>query len=139
MFKNKKRYLIFIFSIFCVLSIYYIYNTKHNVKAEDITHNISLINIFSGNTGKEINVDNKDDINRIIMNLNNIEFQKDKSSKDFDGYAFAISFYDLKGTKKDSVIINSINTIIYNDYFYKDRNSSIDYDFINGLFNKYIE
>jgi hypothetical protein len=139
MYKKKRIYVISIISILCVVCVYYIYSApKASIKSVDINPNeISIISIFNGNTGKKINIDGKDDINRIITNLNDIDFQKDKSSKDYDGFSFSTDFYDLDGNKIDHVTINSKDTIIYNDYFYKDKNSSIDYDFIGSLFDKY--
>lgn len=136
MFKNKKIYIVFLILILCVVGIYTF--KKIDVKKEDtIDNGVALINIFNGNTGKEIEVDNKDDINKILENLKNIEFVKDGSSKDFDGYSFSMNFYDTNRNKIDSVTINSTDTIIYKDYFYKDKSNSIDNDFIKSLFSKY--
>lgn len=136
MLKNKKVYIVFVIFVLCVIGIYAL--KKPNIKTADIIDNeVSVIKIFNGNTGKEINVDNKEDINKIIKNLNNAEFKKDKSSKDFDGFSFSMKFYSLDGKEKEIITINSSDTIIYNDYFYKDKNNSIDYDFINSLFSKY--
>lgn len=136
MLKNKKVYIVFVIFILCVIGIYAL--KKPNMKMADIIDNkVSVIKIFNGNTGKEINVDNKEDINKIIKNLNNAELKKDKSSKDFNGFSFSMKFYNLDGKEKEIITINSSDTIIYNDYFYKDKNNSIDYDFINSLFSKY--
>ena len=141
MFKNKKIYIVFLILILCVVGIYTFEKIdvkKTDVKKEDtIDNGVAFINIFNGNTGKEIEVDNKDDINKILENLKNIEFIKDGSSKDFDGYSFSMNFYDTNMNKIDSVTINSTDTIIYKDYFYKDKSNSIDNDFIKSLFSKY--
>ena len=139
MSKKKKIYVASIISIFCVVCVYYIYNvSKSSSKLLDIKPNeVSIISIFNGNTGKKINIDDESDINRIITNLNDIDFQKDKSSKDYDGFSFSTDFYDLDDNIINHVTINSKDTIIYNDYFYKDKDGSIDYDFIGDLFNKY--
>ena len=138
MSKNKKGYLILIVLVLCALGIYYVYTQRSNDNEENIVSDgITMIKILNGNNGKEIEVNKKDDINKIIDNLKSIDFQKDKSSKDFEGYSFAINLYDIKDNKKYSIGINSEDTIIYDNYFYKSKNSSIDYDIIHSLFGKY--
>lgn len=138
MYKKKRIYVVSIIFILCIVCVYYIYSVPKASILSDIKPNkISIISIFNGNTGKKITIDDKDDINRIIVNLNDIEFQRDKSSKNYEGFSFATDFYDLDGNIIDHVTINGKDTIIYNDYIYKDKNSSIDYEFIRSLFNKY--
>lgn len=46
-----------------------------------------------------------------------------------------MNFYDDNMNELDSLTVNSTNTIIYKDYFYIDESDSIDYNFINSLFN----
>lgn len=139
MIKSKRKYLILLSLILIIIAIYCA-NTlsKPKVKLVDFTSNeVSLINIFNGNTGKEINVDESSDISKIISNLNTIKFVKDISNEDYTGFGFAMDIYDLDGDKSMSITVNAPNLAIYDGYFYKAKSNSIDYNFIEGLFGKY--
>lgn len=143
MFNIKRNYFILLIFILLLGGVYYINNTTKSkgnpldVYSSDSSSEVSVINIFNGTNGKEIKVDKKSDITRIIQNLNAIDFEKDKSSKDFDGFGVSINIYNAEGKLNKSFAINSTDTINYNDYFYVDKNKSIDYEFIKGLFEEY--
>lgn len=137
MFKNKKMYFILFIFILILIGLYSINNkTKSKGNLVDILPNkVSVIKIFNGSNGKEINVSEKEDIEKIIKNLNQINFEKDRKA-DIDGFSFSIKIYDLEGNENKALTINSTDTIVYDDYFYIDKNNSINYDFIKSLFEK---
>lgn len=139
MLKSKKDWiLIIIVSLFIGIITYCVYSLTGERKIVDIDPEIvSKIDVFDGGTGKAISIDGKEDIERVISNLNNITFIKDKSSKEFLGFSFSISIYDNKVRLYKQLVINSNDTIVYKDYFYKDKLKSIDYDYIDSLYEKY--
>jgi hypothetical protein len=111
-----------------------IYNAEHfKLKCRLDPNKVSEIRIISGNTGKEYEIKGRTDIEHIVDNLNSITFIKDKSSKSYTGFSFSMAMRDKGGKDSWSCIINSTDTIIYNNYFYKDKTSSIDFDYINNL------
>jgi len=137
MLKNKKIYFILLIFILILIGVYGMNNktrSKGNI-VDILPTEVSVIKIFNGNNGKEINISEKEDIEKIIKNLNQINFEKDRKV-DTDGFSVSMVIYDLEGNENKSLTINSTDTIIYNDYFYIDKNDSIDHDFIKSLFEK---
>ncbi|MGD6802604.1 hypothetical protein ACQCVK_18040 [Rossellomorea vietnamensis] len=47
---------------------------------------------------------------------------------------FRIAFYDSKGNEYKELIINNDQWIRFNGFFYYDEESSIDFHYINNLF-----
>lgn len=137
--KAKRNHLIILLSLLLIGLVIYcgISLLKPKVKLIDFSgEKVSKINIFDGNTGKEIDVDERSDINKIISNLSTIEFVKGRENNR-DGFSFAMIIYDLEGNKKDTITVNHSSFVIYDGYFYKDKSNSIDYEFIASLFKKY--
>ena len=139
MLKNKKVFiLIVIVSLFIGIITYYVCSSTSERKIVDIDPAlVSKIDVFDGGTGESISIDGKEDIERVISNLNDISFIKDKPSKEFSGFRFSTSIYDNQGRLYKQLTINSNDTIVYKDYFYKDKLKSIDYDYIDSLYEKY--
>ncbi|MFJ5714281.1 hypothetical protein [Neobacillus sp. NPDC093127] len=98
--------------------------------------NVSKITVFDGNTGKDLEITNVTDINRIIGNLNEVTFQKGKPSFMYMGYSFRTTIFDNKGKSIEELIINSNDTIRYKGFFYTSIENSIDYDYIGQLVRK---
>lgn len=94
---------------------------------------VSSIDIFDGHTGKSITITNRNDIEHIIGNLNTITFKKDKWSLGYMGYSLRTTIYKENGGIYKKLIINSIDTLRDDPFFYKDSTKSIDYDFIRNL------
>lgn len=94
---------------------------------------VSQIQILCGYNGRTYKISNKADIEHILGNLGEITFKKGDSAEGRVGFSFATKFYDKSGNELWGCIINSSDTIVYNNYFYKDSTSSIDFDYINNL------
>ncbi len=106
----------------------------------DIAHSdVSKINIFDGNTGNSITITNATDIEHIIQNLNMISLRKEKISIGYTGYSYRTTVYKINGDVYKKFIINSGDTIRMDPFFYRDSSESIDYKFIQELFDKDIE
>jgi hypothetical protein len=100
---------------------------------------VSKISIFDGNTGNSITITNATDIEHIIQNLNMISLNKEKISIGYMGYSYRTTVYKVNGNVYKEFIINSSGTIRMDPFFYRDSSESIDYKFIQELFDKDIE
>ncbi len=94
------------------------------------------ITIGSGSTGKRIEITDEEAIRYITENINAITFGRDKSSKNSNGFAYGLTWYDSAGEAIDGLIIHSAYKISYENYFYNgmEVDHGIDIEFIKGLF-----
>lgn len=100
---------------------------------------VSKIGIFNGNTGKLITITDTTDIEHIIKNLNAVSLKKEKISLGYMGYSYRITVYKANGGVYKKFIINSNDTIRKDPFFYRDNSGSIDYKYIQKLFNKNVQ
>ncbi|MEO4055581.1 hypothetical protein [Solibacillus sp. CAU 1738] len=120
---------ILIICVFIIMTgISYIPQKIVNVQAKDV----SKIEILDGNTGKHLEITDDATIARIINNLNRIVFQKEKSAHGYDGSRFDTKIY-IHNKLKESLIINSEDTIQYKGFFYKSTNVQIEYEYLEEL------
>ena len=89
--------------------------------------------------GNSITVTNATDIEHIIQNLNAVNLKKEKISMGYMGYSYRTTVYKVNGDVYREFIINSSDTIRRDPFFYRDSSGSIDYKFIQELFNKNIK
>lgn len=94
---------------------------------------VSTIEIFNGSNGKKYKITEQSNIQHIVKNLNSITFIKGESTRNYNGFTFSTVIMDKGGNELWKGSINSINNIIYKDYFYNDNNSSIDFNYIKNL------
>lgn len=95
--------------------------------------------VFNGNTGETLHISDKEDINYILSNWNDVTLKRDKISIGYMGFSFKTTIYLNDGEEADgwnNFIINSSDTIRKDPFFYKATNSLLDYDYINDLFEK---
>lgn len=97
---------------------------------------VSKIGIFNGKTGKSIIITDTTDIEHIIKNLNEVSLKKEKISLGYMGYSYRITIYKANDYVYKKFIINSSNTIRKDPFFYRDSSGSIDYKYIQKLFDK---
>lgn len=95
---------------------------------------VSKISFLNGNTGESVEITENREIEHIINNLNNITFKKDKLSIGYVGYTFKTTIYNSKGEVIKKLIINSNDYIRYKGFFYIAKVNTIDYDYIENLF-----
>ncbi|TYQ16765.1 UNVERIFIED_CONTAM: hypothetical protein Cloal_3336 [Acetivibrio alkalicellulosi] len=100
---------------------------------------VSKINFFDGNTGNSITITNPKDIEHIIQNLNMARLKKEKLSIGYMGYSYKTTIYKINGSVYKELIVNSSDTIRRDPFFYRDNSESIDYKFIQKLFDKNME
>lgn len=131
--RKYKRFVVII-AIFSFLLLLYAltYIPKHFITIAP--ENVSKIVVFDGNTGNQLEVTNQQQIQHIVLDLNDVIFQKDKLSIGYMGYRFNTTIYDHKGKVIKELIINSEDTIRYKGFFYTAKNKPMDYNYINQLF-----
>lgn len=128
----KKKIWIFILIPLMLILLYTVTYIPHKVVNIDPA-TVSKITVFDGSTGYSIDITDENKINHIINNLNEITFQKGKSSFGYLGYRFNTSIFDEKGKEIKELIINSKDTIRYKGFFYTSEDQPIDFDYIEEL------
>ncbi len=91
--------------------------------------------VFSGSTGKHVEITDAETVKYITDNINSLCFSRDKSSKNYEGFNYEITWYDANGARLESIIVMRENRISYDDYFYDNTaDVGIDMDYIENLF-----
>jgi len=126
--KRRKHFMI-IMTIIIIVSVILSKDVINLNKNE-----ISRIEIFDGETGREAIMDNDEDISYIIDNLNHIDFKRKKISLFYLGYRYRMTFYNKAGRKVESFVINSKSNLRKDPFFYDDPSSSIDIEYIDNVF-----
>ncbi|MGI5872660.1 MAG: hypothetical protein ACOX8T_11560 [Bacillota bacterium] len=133
--KNKKMFIamcvIIVITVGSLIWWYIPYSITDIAPSE-----VSKIKIFDGNTGKSIIITDATDIEHIITNLNTLSLKKEKISLGYMGYSFRTTVYRVNGDVYKEFIINSNNTIRKDPFFYRDSSGSIDYKYIQKLFDE---
>ncbi|SCY56600.1 hypothetical protein [Alkaliphilus peptidifermentans] len=131
---EKRKKLALIIGIILLLitgyGLTYIPRSIINIKSTEVTK----LTVFNGNSGSQIEITNRTDIDYIINNLNDVQFQKGKVAIGYMGYSFNTTIYDKKGKSIKNLIINSEKTIRYKGFFYEAKTNLIDYHYIENLF-----
>ncbi len=103
----------------------------------DLDHNeVKEIVVFNGNTGNATHITDKDQIQHIVDNLNDVELKRSKPSVGYAGYSFKVTIYLSDGNEADdwnNFIINSEDTIRKDPFFYSVTKGKIDYSYIENI------
>lgn len=132
----KKMIWMLIITIPCVLLLLFSFTFIPHKLVNITQSDISKIKVFDGNTGYQVEITDRKDINHIIHNLNGVTFKKGKPSFMYMGYSFRTTIFDHKGKPIKELTINSSDTIRYKGFFYTSTNKNIDYDYIEKLVRK---
>ncbi len=92
--------------------------------------------VFNGNSGNGTHIEDKEQIQHIIDNLNDIEIKRAKPSVGYMGYRFKMTIYSSNGNEADdwnNFIINSVDTIRKDPFFYSVTKGKIDYSYIESI------
>ena len=132
--KKKIIILLSVVAIFLVgFSVWY----NAPIDLMSLEHNEVLeIVVFNGNTGNATHITDKEEIQHIIDNLNDVELKRSKPSVGYSGYSFKMTIYLLDGNEADgwnNFIINSDDTIRKDPFFYTVNKGKIDYDYIKSI------
>lgn len=134
-----KRKLIIVLSVAAIFlaGVMVWYNAP--IDLTDLNHDeVSEIVIFNGNTGNATHITDKEQIQHIIENLNDVKLKRSKPSVGYLGYSFKTTIYLLDGNEADdwnNFIINSDDTIRKDPFFYTVIEGKIDYDYIKSIAN----
>lgn len=132
---KRKNIVMIIVSVILVIVIAYLGFMYIPQKIVAISpSDISSIKIGNGDTGKQITITERSDIEHIIGNLNDIKFYRRKLAVNYVGYSYEITIYKNDESVYKDLVINSSDTIRYGAFFYKDNTDSVDYDYIGNLF-----
>lgn len=98
----------------------------------------SKIELRSGNSGKEIEITDPEDIQYITENINQLTYYKDKSREGYTGWSYSLVWYDSKGNVMERMVIMSRNYIDYKEYFYNAIGTAkcIDTDYLDSLLDE---
>ena len=103
----------------------------------NLNHNdVMEIVVFNGNSGNTTHITDKEQIQHLIENLNDVEIKKAKPSVGYLGYSFKLTVYLSDGNEADdwnNFIINSDYTIRKDPFFYSVTKGKIDYNYIKNI------
>lgn len=103
----------------------------------DLDHNeVKEIVVFNGNSGKATHITDKERIQHIVDNLNDVEVKRSKPSVGYSGYSFKLTIYLSDGNEADdwnNFIINSDDTIRKDPFFYSVIKGKVDYSYIENI------
>ena len=132
-----KKKIIILLSAMAILSagIAIWYNTP--IDLMDLDHNeVMEIVVFNGNSGNTTHIKDKEQIQHIIANLNDVEVKRAKLSVGYSGYSFKVTIYLSDGNEADdwnNFIINSDDSIRKDPFFYSVTKGKIDYNYIEDI------
>ena len=140
----RKRYLsgivltVFLAVLLIVLSIFGAwYFTPKNFLRGVETNEVDRIEVFDGGTGKHFFIDRESDIRAIVESIQKIEMKRGKLSSNYDGFAYSLKFLDKEGNVIDSFIINSLNVIRDDPFFYLTKEGVLPYEHLSELERQY--
>ena len=132
----KKKIIILLSAmaiLFAGIAIWY--NTP--IDLMDLGHNeVMEIVVFNGNSGNTTHIKDKEQIQHIIANLNDVEVKRAKLSVGSSGYSFKVTIYLSDGNEADdwnNFIINSDDSIRKDPFFYSVTKGKIDYNYIEDI------
>ena len=132
----KKKIIILLSAmaiLFAGIAIWY--NTP--IDLMDLDHNeVMEIVVFNGNSGNTTHIKDKEQIQHIIANLNDVEVKRSKLSVGYSGYSFKVTIYLSDGNEADdwnNFIINSDDSIRKDPFFYSVTKGKIDYNYIEDI------
>ena len=111
------------------------YNAPIDLMNLDANEVMEIV-IFNGNTGNTTHIEDKEQIQHMIDNLNDVEVKRSKLSAGYSGYSFKVTIYLSDGNEADdwnNFIINSDDTIRKDPFFYSVTEGKIDYNYIENI------
>ncbi len=118
----------------CFLILLSVGCAKQNLKFE--IAGAERITVFSGSTGKTVEITDAEDIEYITNDICSHSFTKGKSCKNYEGYAYELVWYGEDGHVLETVIIQNASRIRYDGYFYDKEacNCELCVDYIESRF-----
>ncbi|MBP3922814.1 MAG: hypothetical protein J6D27_07610 [Ruminiclostridium sp.] len=136
----KKKYVIC--GIFLVIALavvavclWYFSPVRFLQGVED--NRVSSISVFSGSTGKKMVIEDREEINRIVGNIQSLKLKRNGFSFNYVGFSFSLTFKDKDGNAIDSIGINGKDTIRDSHFFYKCESGEICFAYLLELADRY--
>ncbi len=131
----KKKILLLLAVAFLVVSYGVIFYFRAEVRLEIPT--ATKITVFSGSNGQSVEIVDEEAIRSITENLNGLSFRRGKSSRNYEGYAYELTFYDAEGDQIALVKVMSRDRISCRDRFLHSEEGStgVDTDYLERLFS----
>ena len=99
----------------------------------DLDHKEVLeIVVFNGSSGNATHITDKEQIQHIIDDLNDVEIKRTRPSMGYSGYGYKLSDGNEAGDW-NNFIINSEDTIRKDPFFYSVIKGYIDYNYIENI------
>lgn len=98
---------------------------------------VSSISVFSGSTGKKMVIEDREEINRIVGNIQSLKLKRSGFSFNYVGFSFSLTFRDKDGNAIDGFAINSKDTVRDSHFFYKCEGGEICFDYLLELADRY--
>ena len=131
----KRKTVILTVAAILLVGITFWYNAP--IDLINLNHNdVMEIVVFNGNSGNTTHITDKEQVQHIVENLNDIEIKRAKPFVGYCGYSFKLTFYLSDGNEADdwnSFIINSDDTIRKDPFFYSVTKGKIDYNYIKNI------
>ena len=111
------------------------YHAPINLMNLDANEVMEIV-VFNGNSGNTTHIEDKEQIQHIIDNLNDVEVKRSKLSAGYSGYSFKVTIYLSDGNEAgdwNNFIINSDDTIRKDPFFYSVIKGKIDYNYIENI------
>lgn len=92
--------------------------------------------VFNGSSGNATHITDKEQIQHIIDDLNDVEIKRTRPSMGYSGYGYKLSVYLSDGNEAgdwNNFIINSEDTIRKDPFFYSVIKGYIDYNYIENI------
>ncbi len=132
----KKKVTILLFAaVILLIGITVWYNVPIDLMDLDYKE-VKEIVVFNGNSGNTTHITEKEQIQHIMDNLNEVEVKRSKPSVGYAGYSFKLTIYLSDGNEADGwnhFIINSHDTIRKDPFFYSVTKGSIDYGYMKSI------
>lgn len=92
--------------------------------------------VFNGSSGNATHITDKEQIQHIIDDLNDVKIKRTRPSVGYSGYGYKLSVYLSDGNEAgdwNNFIINSEDTIRKDPFFYSVIKGNIDYNYIKNI------
>ena len=132
---KKKIFVLLSVVLILILGVAVWYNIPIDLINLDPNEVMEIV-VFSGNSGNTTHIEDKEQIQHIIDNLNDVEVKRSRLSAGYSGYSFKVTIYLSDGNEAgdwNNFIINSDDTIRKDPFFYSVIKGKIDYNYIENI------
>jgi hypothetical protein len=113
-----------------IISIFFLYYNNKELKLK--TSNVTRVTIQ--HKADIISIDNSNELNDFLNYLSELEFILNSSAIGSKGWTYWVKCYSSDKLVYDFTIRDK-DTIVYNNFFYKTKKYSIDFNYMENFFN----